>query len=238
MAEFGFSDWNKAVSSGGGANYFNLKNGDSVIVRFAYNTIAQDLKWYAVHEFTTPGNPATISCAEPDPNNPAGVCTWCQMGSPRVKRVILPIYNVETKTISYWKRTVKYVNDVLLPLFSEVENVGKPICSQQYKITRRGTGLDTNYSVIPMGQPDMTTVDVLGQVKNPFEIKMIKQSDCDYNPNAAPQNNNTPSYGQANQGFNQQNVGYGQQNNFGGQPQGGYNNFQTPPPTRRTADTF
>ena len=29
-----------------------------------------------------------------------------------------------------------------------------------------------------------------------------------------------------------------EENNFGGQPQGGYNNFQTPPPTRRTADTF
>lgn len=239
MAGFGFSDWNKAISSGGGANYFSLKNGESVIVRFAYGSIANDLKWYAVHEFNTPGNNATISCAEPDPDNPAGVCTWCQMGSPRVKRVILPIYNVEKKTIEYWKRTTQFVNQSLLPLFSEVESQGKPISAQQYKIMRQGTGLQTNYAVIPMGQPDTTTPDSLGIVKDPFEMKMIKPSDCDYNPNAAPrQNNTTPNYGQQTQNFNQPNAGYGQQNNFGGQPQGGYNNFQTPPPTRRTADTF
>lgn len=240
MAGFGFSDWNKALSSGGGANYFNLKDGESAVVRFAYASIANDIKWYAVHEFTGQGNTATIACAEPEPGISTGVCKWCQMGNIPVKRVILPVYDCNQQKMLYWKRTVKYVNDSLFPLFAEVENAGKQVCSQQYKIVRHGQRLDTTYTAIPVGQPDNTTIDMLPEIKDPFDTKMIKPSDCDFNPNAVPQNNQNQEYQQNN--FAQQNT-YGQQpaqgyqqNTYG--QQGGFNNYQTPAPTRRTADTF
>ena len=231
MAEFGFADWNKMVKKGGGASYFSLKDGESAMVRFVYNTM-NDIKGYIVHEF--PGAVgvagATISCAEPDPNNPAGVCKWCSMGNPRVQRVIIPVFNMEKNQIEYWKRTAVWVQDKLFPLFEEVQNQGRPIASQQYKIKRTGSKLNTNYSLINMGPCDNTTAEQRGEVKSPFDVNMIKPSDCDFTPQTVQP--------QQSQGYQQQPYGAPQQNNFGGQPQGGYNNFQTPPPTRRTADTF
>ena len=51
MAEFGFADWNKMVKKGGGASYFSLKDGESAMIRFVYNTM-NDIKGYVLTIFS------------------------------------------------------------------------------------------------------------------------------------------------------------------------------------------
>lgn len=229
MAKFGYNEWNK-FNEGGGTTFFSLKPQEQAIVRFVYNDL-NDIEMYSVHEFRIPGNMATISCAKPTSDSPIDMCKWCKMGNVPVARIVIPIFKADTEEIVYWTRTRKFVNDTLVPLFNEILSTGKPISSQQYKIIRQGEGLQTSYSVIPTGMADDRTKDTLGIVKDPYETGIIKESDFDYDPNRAPQNNQ--------QGVQQ---GYGQQQNYGQQNYGGQQNYNQgygqQQATRRTTDMF
>lgn len=215
----------------GGGKYFSIKPGESARVRFLYNT-TNDIVPYVVHEFNTPGNSVTIDCGRQN-NEPLDACKWCASGNPAVVRVVIPLYNEGTGEIEYWKKTGTWVQNTLQPLAQQLQQ-GQPISGQVFIIGRTGEGLQTRYSVMPdMSRPnDGRKADEFGEIQDAYTTGMIKEADYDYDPNAAPQQNN---FGQPQQGFNQQpqqgfnqqfNQGYNQQS-FGGQQA-----------TRRVVDSF
>lgn len=211
----------------GGGKYFSIKPGETARVRFLYNT-TNDIVPYVVHEFNTPGNSVTIDCGRQN-NEPLDACKWCASGNPAVVRVVIPLYNESTGEIEYWKKTGTWVQNTLQPLAQQLQQ-GQPISGQVFIIGRTGEGLQTRYSVMPdmSRQNDGKTADQFGEIQDAYTTGMIKEADYDYDPNAAPQQNNFgQQYQQPQQGFNQQfNQNFNQQS-FGGQQA-----------TRRVVDSF
>jgi len=186
MARVNLDDADKYV--GGGSSFFKLDDGQKKTVRFLYNTV-EEVKNAAlvVHEFTGEKF-ATIDCSR-NPGDPADMCKWCSMGNNPVMRVVLPMFVEEDNEIQYWKKSGSFVQKTLLPVFENLPT-GAPISGQSFIIGRTGkTMKDTVYTCAPnMKAPnDMKTKDQFGEVKDPFEINIIKPNDFDFDPQANAQ---------------------------------------------------
>lgn len=181
------SDQIKNYSRGGGS-FFSLKDGESANVRFLYNTY-KDVEAFVVHEFNKNQNFATIDCARQE-GDPIDACKWCASGSKPVVRIVIPLYNEDTGEIQYWKKSGNWVENTLKPYLDEI-NPGQPISGQIYKIKRTGKEMrDTVYTPIPVGANDNKTKDQFGEIRDPFELNIIKESDYDYNPDNGNNNSN------------------------------------------------
>lgn len=201
--------------SGGSGKFFSLKNGEEARVRFLFNK-TDEIHMYNVHEFTNPY--VTIACARHDGESEDS-CKYCAQKNLRLARVVFPLYNIDTNEILYWKRTVSFAKDKVVPLLQEIESINQPLSAQVYKIKRSGDGRDTTYSVVPTGQPDGKTKEEFGVVEDPYDLGIIKETDYEYVP---AQNNS----GNGGNNFSQ--------NNYNNQSYGGFGN-NPPQATRRTA---
>ena len=173
--------------SRGGGSFFSLKDGESANVRFLYNNY-NDVEAFVVHEFAKNQNYATIDCARQE-GDPIDVCKWCASGNRPVVRIVIAIYNEDTGEIQYWKRSGSFVENTLKPYFDEIP-ANQPISGQVYKLKRTGKDMkDTTYTPIPVSINDGKTKDQFGEIKDPFEINIIRPSDYDYNPDTQPANN-------------------------------------------------
>ena len=180
--------------TGGGSSFFKLEDGEKKSVRFLYNTVQELIdSALVVHEFTG-SKFATIDCSR-NPDEPVDSCKWCAMGNNPVMRVVLPMYEETTGEIQYWKKSGSFVKDTLLPLFENLPpNV--PISGQSFIVSRTGkTWKDTKYSVAPdmRKMNDMKIKTAFGEVKDPYEINIIKPNDFDFDPNANAQDQNPPA---------------------------------------------
>lgn len=186
MARVNLNDADKYT--GGGSSFFKLNDGESKKVRFLYNTVAEiENSALVVHEFSGK-NFATIDCSR-NPGDPADMCKWCSMGNNPVMRVVLALYVEDTQEIQYWKKSGKWVNDTIMDLFRNLAP-GAPISGQIFTISRRGKKMqDTVYTVAPVMsiQNDMKTKEQFGEIKDPFEINIIKPNDFDFDPQANAQ---------------------------------------------------
>lgn len=182
--------WEQAdkVSSGGGA-FFKIQDGETVNVRFLYNTM-EDIKIKAVHSVNgSNGGFATIECSR-EPGEPMESCKWCAQGNRMQAKVIIPIFNEDAGEVQYWTRSSTFVKDNLLPVFSEIPQ-GQPISGQPFKIKRTGTKMqDTNYNIMAsIGTTnDGKTKDQFGEVKDPKELNIIRPNDYEF-PAASASNN-------------------------------------------------
>lgn len=219
MARISFNQIGEFSQQGGG-NYFKLNNGQEAVVRILYNTY-EDMVPFVCHEVRENGGYARVDCPR-QPGSPLDECDYCKAGQKPVVRVVVPLFNTVTNQIEYWVKSGQWVEKEMQPLTDEVVKLGKSIASQQYKIKRIGDGLDTKYSLIPVGVPDDTTKESYGEIKDPIaDLKMIKEANYHI-----PLNQGQPQYGNTQYGNTQ----------YGGQPQQGMNGqFQA---TRRTTDVF
>ena len=184
-----------------GGKFFKLKNGEEARVRFMYDDFS-DMSSYVVHEFQNPY--ALITCGNPN-KDPNVHCKWCENGSYPSEKIILAIYNIDSNEIQYWTRTLKYAKERVIPMLQEVAAQNQPLVSQVYKVKRSGESLNTDYAVVPTGQPDGQTKSAFGTVESPYDVNMIKPYDYDYQANVGQQNvfsnNNGFSNNFNNQGF-------------------------------------
>lgn len=190
MARVNLDDADKY--SGGGSSFFKLDDGEKKSVRFLYNTL-QEVKEAAlsVHEFTG-SKYATIDCCRLTTEEPVENCKWCAGGNRAVLRIVIPIFSIEDNEIQYWKRSGSFVNDNLIPLFENLP-VGAPIAGQTFTLSRTGKDWkDTKYQVAPdMRVPnDNKTKDQFGEIKDPFELNIIKPNDFDFEPEVPAQSQN------------------------------------------------
>lgn len=189
MARVNLNDADKYT--GGGGSFFKLNDGDRKSVRFLFNNVQEVMESaLAVHEFT--GDKfATIDCSR-NPGDPADMCKWCSMGNNPVMRVVLPLFVEGDNEIQYWKKSGTFVRDTLLPLFENLP-AGAPISGQTFILGRTGKTLkDTKYTCAPdmRVQNDMKTKEQFGDIKDPYDINIIKPYDFDFDPQASAQDNN------------------------------------------------
>ena len=180
MARISFEAAEKLTSGGG--SFFKLEDGDKKNVRFLYNTL-EEVKNSAlsVHEFNGEKF-ATIDCCRQE-GEALDVCKWCAMGNNPVARVILPIYDVESGEIQYWKKSLTFVKNTLIPAFESIPPT-LPISGQVFTLGRTGkTMTDTKYTAAPnLSAPnDGRKKEEFGEVKDPFEMNMIKPNNYDFN---------------------------------------------------------
>lgn len=225
---------------GNGGSYFSLKPNEEALIRILYNN-NDDVQAFTVHEIRCKNNQTiTVDCARLE-GQAKDACIWCARDSRAVLRVIIPIYNQSTGQIQYWKRTGDWVDKKMKPYTDEVVKLNAPISSQVYKIKRTGTGLDTEYSLIAVGSPDGTTKESFGQIKDPYELGIIKEANFEIPEENIMVSNNTNAQ-QVNipqQGVQQ----YAQPYNAPAaqpyyQPQQPQTNIPPTQATRRTTDMF
>jgi hypothetical protein len=220
--------------TGGGSTFFKLQDGETAKVRFLYNTI-DDIEPLGVHVVKQGNNFATIDCGRL-PGDPMENCKWCSQDNKPVARVVIPMFNLDTNEISYWTRSQSWVEGTLIPTLEAIPK-GQPISGQTYFIKRKGSAMqDTTYTPTAdlSSQNDMKTKDMFGEVKDPFEMNIIKPHDFEFpaQQQGGYSNNNYGNNNYGNNNYGGQQGGYG--NGYGNNNYGG-NNYTS---TRRTTDVF
>ena len=167
--------------TGGGGSFFKLEDGEKKNVRFLCNTVQEVMEsGLLVHEFN--GDKfATIECCRQEGDS-LDTCKWCANGSNPVVRVVLPIYDVESGEIQYWKKSATFVTNTLVPAFESIPS-NLPISGQIFTLGRTGkTMTDTKYTAAPnLGAPnDGKRKEEFGEVKDPFSLNMIKPNDFEF----------------------------------------------------------
>lgn len=184
--------------SRGGGSFFKLEDGERKSVRFLYNNVDEVINSpVLVHEFTGEKF-ATIDCCRQD-GDPMDTCKWCAMGNNPVTRVVLPIYDEESGEIQYWKKSAVFVRDTLMPVFENLP-AGAPISGQIFTIGRTGkTWKDTKYTVAPdlRVMNDMKAKEQFGEIKDPYEMNMIRPNDYDFDPTPSNQSQGANNYQQS-----------------------------------------
>ena len=192
MARVNLNDAEKYM--GGGGSFFKLEDGESKKVRFLFNSPEEvEESALVVHEYTGKQF-ATIDCSR-NPGDPLDACKWCASKNNPVMRVVLPLYVEDAKEIQYWKKSGKWVKDTVMELFKNLPE-GAPISGQIFTISRRGKKMqDTVYTVAPdMKIPnDNKKKDEFGEVKDPFDLNIIKPNDYDFDPVANAEDSNQPT---------------------------------------------
>ena len=182
----------KKVSTGG-SSFFKLQDGQSVRVRFLYNTLSE-IGPISVHNIREGANFATIDCCRAD-GDPIDNCKWCAKGDKPVMRVVLPLFNLDNNEIQYWTVSQKRAEELILPALEEIPS-NQPIAGQTFKIKRTGTEMkDTTYSVVAeMGSVnDGKTKETFGEVKDPYEANIIRPNDFEFTNNQNSNQNTATS---------------------------------------------
>lgn len=166
-------------SGGGRTNFLTLANdGDSAVIRFAYNSM-NDIIIDMVHEAQdNQGNRKVIGCLRNELSQPESVCPLCSQGNLLKKTVYLTVYNEDEKQMQVWQRGGGFFSGTLEPLFEEYEDV--PLCSVPFKVKRKGAKGDphTTYSVIPL-PVDNTRLEDLGEPIDVVESGILKELSFD-----------------------------------------------------------
>lgn len=138
----------------GRSSFLSLQNdGDSAIVRFAYNSMEALLGCDTIH--TIKNNQTdkyiAVDCLKTDYSNPDSVCPLCAAGIRMQKVYYLQVRNEETGEMQIWQRSEAFVNNSIKPLLEEYEKDGTPITGLPVKIVRHGArgDMNTTYALIP-----------------------------------------------------------------------------------------
>lgn len=143
---FSYEDADRYGSSGGGANYFSLKNDkDKAVVHLLGNDM-NDFPGYAVHEVEIGGKKRYVNCLR-EAGAPVSDCPFCAEGRNRPElskvwaKLFIPLYNCDTDEVQIWERGKTFFRD-LASYCSHNPNVSEVMT----EIERRGAKGDTQTS--------------------------------------------------------------------------------------------
>lgn len=161
----------------GGTSFLALQNdGDTAIVRFAYNNI-DDVPIHLVHYVKgEDGRNKTVSCLRSSFDQPESVCPLCAAGYPTSKVIYFNVRNEETGEMQIWQRTEAFFKRNIVPYFQDLQDSGTPICAVPFKIKRNGAKGDTKttYTLIPQ-VADGTVLDDFPEDIIVEEIGIVKE---------------------------------------------------------------
>ena len=172
MAEITFNDFLRQSDDKGSNNsdkdfpvkFFKVAEGESAVVRFDIGDMTSpdfnDIKFYTVHKVGDFPDVKVVSCLRGE-HGKIDDCPFCkaEVGR-RQKRAFIKLLKYEKtedgKIIAIpckWERSASQRSDFLRNLISYSEELGD-LRDFVFKVTRTGSGLDTQYQVIPFVNQD------------------------------------------------------------------------------------
>lgn len=228
-----------SMESSGGSGFRLAKDGDRARVVFLYEG-PESIDGWSCHRYTRPSGYTSVLDCPRSPKDPLDNCPACKAGDQLYTRIFVRMLNLTTNEVTVWDRGSSFRKDLVG--FMEYF---KPLYSQVYEITRRGSGLQTQYQYQSIGNSDIKPeqyaelakqadekaaeyvlpIEQYASVKTAWETAKSESAEEQVNV----QNTNT-GWGQPpqNQSWGQppqnvpQNWGQAPQGNWGQPPQGGW----------------
>lgn len=141
--------------------FFSLPHdGDSAIVRFMQNDVS-DFTILTRHEVGQGKDYRTVDCLR-NPHDPVDVCPFCAANVKLAQRFYVKLLRYDTDenggiviTPCVWERSTRFATT----LKGYIDNYG-PLQNIVCKIMRKGTGLNTQYEIIPNLSPEIYRPDI------------------------------------------------------------------------------
>lgn len=157
MARLNVADAKEMANKGGGFDFkfFSLKDRETIKIRFLVSKI-EDVDSYSVHSITLPdGKKKNVGCLR-QPNEPVQNCPLCSMGNKARARVYLNVVDEKTHELMVWERSAQFLDTIegYLTRYGDLRDY-------IFEVERRGTGLDTEYQIFPLGQSIIPDKSVL-----------------------------------------------------------------------------
>lgn len=92
----------------------------------------------------------TVDCPR-GPKDDVDKCPACKAGEPLSTRVFVLMLDVATGKVMIWDKPASYRKEI-----TSLMNYYKPLYKQKFEITREGTGLNTKYRTMPIGDSGLT----------------------------------------------------------------------------------
>lgn len=160
MASMNFNDISTENNNGEyKVGFFNIKNGEEAIVRFAINSL-DDFELYTVHPITI-GQASypnrRVSCLRASAKDPIHLCPLCAKGEKVQQRMYIKMIQyvneggkIVPKAVVWDRPAYTYAPQIkgYLDSYGPLSNI---VC----KIVRQGEGLDTKYNIMPNLNPQM-----------------------------------------------------------------------------------
>ena len=128
-----------SMEAAGGQGFRITKDGERVRVVFLYDG-PESIDGWGCHRYARPsGYTVTMDCPR-TPKDPIDDCPACKAGDQLYTRIFVRMLNLNTNEVVIWDRASSFRRD--LTGFMQYFN---PLYSKVYEITRRGSGLQTQY---------------------------------------------------------------------------------------------
>lgn len=92
----------------------------------------------------------TVDCPR-GPKDDVDKCPACKAGEPLSTRVFVLMLDVATGKVMIWDKPASYRKEI-----TSLMSYYKPLYKQKFEITREGTGLNTKYRTMPIGDSGLT----------------------------------------------------------------------------------
>jgi hypothetical protein len=187
----------RAAGSKGGARFFKLKDGESKVVRFLEE--GKEIHWAWTHKMPPQGNQKwgdDVPCL--DQAGTSEPCPGCEEGLPKKFKGFISLIERDADKFATVKgddgkeridwNTVVGNEDAIavwesgITVFEELDGCDadyKGLKSRDFKITRKGSGLNTAYAIRPMDAGEMSAADRELEARKPDLSGKIKVGSYD-----------------------------------------------------------
>lgn len=175
MARLNYMDAKDMANKGTEFDYkfFNIKDKESIKIRFLVSKI-EDVETYSVHTITMPdGKKKNISCLR-QPNEPVQNCPLCAISNKARARIYLNVVDEKTHELLVWERSAQFLDT----LEGYIQRYGD-LRDYIFEVERKGTGLDTNYNIYPLGSSPIDDKSVLPQPVSVLGKSLLDKSFTD-----------------------------------------------------------
>ena len=148
-----------------GAETFRIeKDGGKAQVVFLY-TDEKSVDGWSCHRLPGPNFYTFVVDCPRGPKDELDMCPACKAGEPLSPRVFVLMLDVTTGKVMIWDKPASYRKEItgLMSYF-------KPLYKQKFEITREGTGLNTKYRTMPIGDSGITEEQYKEFVKKANEV--------------------------------------------------------------------
>ena len=151
-------------------NFFSLKDRETMKIRFLYKDI-EEVEGYSVHQITLPdGKKKNVSCLRAS-NEPVQNCPLCAIGNKPRARIYLNVVNEKTHELLVWERSAQFLDT----LEGYIKRYGD-LRDYIFEVERKGTGLDTEYVIYPLGQSIIEDKSVLPETPKILGTLLLDKS--------------------------------------------------------------
>lgn len=161
MSLINFNDLPVNDSGNSTVSFFTLKDGEEAIVRILIDSVS-DFPIFQVHQLEVNGKRRSINCLR-DIKDSAEKCPLCSSGASIKQSFYIPMLHyvtnsnnqIEVKPVIWTDRSVSMARTIK----GYLDNYG-PLSDIICKITRKGSGLNTEWNILPNLNPQIYRNDI------------------------------------------------------------------------------